>query len=283
MIWATVLGLGMQAQAVDAVYIGHSLISDIPDMVAAISPDRFRFKEQFIPGAPLRWQWEEPTRKGDHEPQFRGVYDRLISSSTDVLVLIDSVPRGEPASIDESIDYSTRFVRFAREKNKKVAVFYYEPWHHITSGTPQRSEYDKASPSRELKFRPRLKEDRAKWERVVRDVNLNAPGDVPVKMIPVGSGLGLLSDEIDAGRVPGLKSMRDLFDDDIHLNPLGKYYVAMIHHRFILGSLPGQLPTQVKGRWGGEYFGKADWQGKSWEAPSAATVEALRKVSLRVE
>ncbi len=268
-----------QTSTVNAVYIGHSLTSDIPDMVMAIAGPRFKFKEQFIPGSPLRWHWDEPTRKSDQEPSFRGVYDKIITSNTNVVVMIDSVPRGEPDSLKESADYAGRFLRFARSKNPKVRVFYYEPWHDITSGTPQRSEYDKASPSRELKWRPRLTADRPKWNQVVADVNRANPGQVPMKLIPAASGLAVLDDAIGAGKIPGITNSRQLFDDNIHLNPLGKYFVACIHFRAIFGEKVSGKPYDIAGRWGAPYWDKPDWAGKTWKKPSAATVKAIQSIA----
>ena len=267
---------------VDAVYIGHSLISDIPDMVMAISGGKFKFREQFIPGAPLRWQWEEPTRKGEHEPQFRGVYDKLIGANTDVLVMIDSVPRGDEASLKESIDYAGRYLSFARKKNPSVRVFYYEPWHDIHSGTPQRSKYDTSSPTRDMRWRPRLTADRSKWERVVAEVNQKHAGKVPMKLIPGGTGLGLLTDAIKAKQVHGLSSEKDLFSDDIHLNPLGKYFIACLHHRAIFGGKVAGKPYDIKNRWGSEFWDKPDWTGATYKKPSAATVRAIQEVADKV-
>lgn len=245
----------------------------------AIAGSKFKFKEQFIPGAPLRWQWEEPTRKPGQGDNFRGVYDKLITPSTNVLVMVDSVPRGEPASMEESADYAGRFLKFARSKNPDIRVFYYEPWHHITSGTPQRSEYDKASPTRELKWRPRLDADRPKWEKVVADVNRAQPGKVPMRLIPVGSALGKLDDSIRQGKVPGISSIKQLFDDDIHLNPLGKYFVACIHYRAIFGGTVVGKPFDIAGRWGAPYWDKPDWAGKTWKKPAANTVKAVQAIA----
>lgn len=274
--------LAVQTSNVNAVYIGHSLISDIPDMVMAISGPKFKFKEQFIPGAPLRWQWEEPTREPRQGDNFRGVYDKLINSDTSVLVMVDSVPRGEPASMEESADYAGRFLKFARSKNPTVRVFYYEPWHHITSGTPQRYEHDKHSPSRDLKWRPRIDADRPKWNSVVAQVNRENPGQVPMRLIPAATGLGMLDDSISAGKVPGLTSIKQLFDDEIHLNPLGKYFVACLHYRSIFGGKVAGKPFDISGRWGSPYWDKADWAGKTWKKPAAETVQAIQAIADKV-
>lgn len=268
---------------VNAFYIGHSLMSDIPDMVGALAGDSFQFKEQFIPGAPLRWQWDEPTRNPQPGDQFRGVYDKMITAQTTHLVMIDIVPRGDEASLKESIDYAGRFLKFARSKNPQVAAYFYEPWHDITSGTPQRSPYDTASPTRELMWRPRIKADREKWDRVVADVNRANPGAVPMKLIPATTALGELSDAIDAGQIPGVRNIRELYDDTIHLTPLGKYFVAMVHYRALFGDLPATVPVQIRGRWGTPYWDTRDWAGKIWPAPKPETVAALRKVAMGVK
>lgn len=263
-------------------WIGHSLMSDIPDMVSALAGGSMKFRHQDIPGAPLRWQWEEATRKSNFEPQFQGRYHTHLSKEFKVLVMVDSVPRGDEASINESIDFAGRFLTYARRQNPSVRAFYYEPWHDLKSGTPQRSQYDTSSPSREMTWRPRIKEDRTKWDRVVVEVNKKNPGQVPLKLVPVATGLGMVFDAIHAGRVPGLKSINDLFSDEIHLNPLGKYFSACIHYRAIFGGKVMDKPYDVKNRWGSAYFDAKDWTGRFWPKPSPATVKALQELADKV-
>lgn len=263
-------------------WIGHSLMSDIPDMVNALTGGGMRFRHQDIPGAPLRWQWEEATRKSEFEPQFQGRYHTNMTKEFKVLVMVDSVPRGDAASISESTDFAGRFLSFARRQNPSVRAFYYEPWHDLKSGTPQRGQYDTSSPSRGLTWRPRIKEDRAKWDKVVAEANKKNPGQVPLKLIPVATGLGMAYDAIQTGRLPGLKRIEDLFSDEIHLNPLGKYFSACIHYRALFGGKVSGKPYDIKNRWGRPYFDEKDWTGRFWAKPSPATVKALQELADQV-
>lgn len=278
---AALLLLHTAPEPLEAVYIGHSLASDVPDFVMALAtPERFTFKEQFIPGSPLRWHWEETTRtEKAGQDHFRGSYDKIITAQTDLLVIIDSVPRGEAPSLDESVDYTARFLKFARAKNPQIQLYWYTPWHHITSGTPQASEYDKASPNRQLKFRERLDADHKLWQQVVTRVNQANPGPKPVKLLAADLALARLADQAAAGKVPGLASINDLFGDDIHLTPLGRYFIGCVHYAVIFNQSPVGKPYDVKNRWGQPYYGTPDWTGKTWTKPDPKTAQALQTIA----
>lgn len=271
-----------------AFYIGHSLTSDIPGMTRALVQSdghtKFSFRHQDIPGAPLRWQWEEKDRKSDFEPQYGGRYHlHLPKGNFNVLVVTDSVPRGGPELEAETIDYLGRFVDFARQHQPDIRIYYYETWHHTTSGTPQNSEYDTASPRRTLKWRPRLDADKAMWEAIVREVNKKHPGKHPVKIIPAGQVLAAVYDAIAAGKIPGWKEIGDLFSDEIHLNHYGKYIVALTHYAVLTGRSPVGLPSEgLKDIWGGDYWDRKTWDGHIYPKPKPETVKAVQEIVARV-
>lgn len=272
---------GIAQESVKAFYIGHSLTSDIPDMVRALATDAdctFTFKEQFIPGAPLRWQWEKP-KSG--EPQFQAMYDQeLPRGGYDALVVTDSVPRGGKELEAETTDFLGRFYDLARKHNRGIRVYYYETWHHITSGTPQASEHDKLSPTRDLRWRPRLDADWEMWQRIVDGVNQkHAKGKDKVAMIPAGQALAAFVDQIAKKPVPGFKRGEDLFDDDIHLNPYGKYLVACVHYAVLFERSPEGLTHDVNDRWGRSYWNTPNWQNKQWPPPEPAAVKLMQKVA----
>jgi len=271
------------SQDLHAFYIGHSLSSDIPDMVQSLARSagkNFAFKEQFIPGAPLRWQWNEG-RSHRGEPQFQANFDQALpGGGFNVLVVTDSVPRGGEALEAESAEYLARFHAYALEHNPECQVYYYETWHHITSGTPQNSEYDTASPRRTLPWRERLDADAAMWDGIVARANAINAGKAPaIRLIPAGRALARFEDAVRAGRVPGIPDTRAYFDDEIHLNPYGKYLVACVHYAVLFQSSPEGLPVEVKGRWGSSYWDRPNWQKKQWPAPSPDAVRVIQQIA----
>lgn len=97
------------ATPIHAFYLGHSLNSDKPDQVQAIlaaqNMGNFTFREQFIPGSPLRWHWNEAAPGGSQpyiengtygfDPTFnQNLYHALDGGLISHLIVTDSVPRG---------------------------------------------------------------------------------------------------------------------------------------------------------------------------------------------
>lgn len=270
-----------------AFYIGHSLISDIPDMVAALAnahPDvAFTFREQFIPGAPLRWQWEERDRQSEYEPSFQGRYHiHLATGEYDTLVATDSVPRGGEELVAESMDYLNRFARFAWDANPQTRVYYYETWHCTTTGTPDGCPYDTVSPTRHLEWRDRLIADRDMWLSLVNHVNEENPDSPTVYMIPGGTAIVSLVEAIGRDEVPGFETFLDLFEDDIHLNPYGRYFIACVHFATLYGITPEGLPFDITNRWGVRYWETPNWQGVTWPAPDPIAITRMQQIAWEV-
>lgn len=247
------------AQPQKAFYIGHSLSDQIPDMVKSLSDHHpfvnFDWVYQSIPGAPLRWQWQ---RKENNDytpnyPYYAGFYDEeygLPAGNFDMLVLTESVPRHwGPWGIEETYQYTDSFFVYASQFNPGIRVFLYEDWHCLRSGTPTGCDYDiDANP-----WRQRLTDDLPMWESVVDTLNARFNPAAPVCLIPAAQGLARLYDSIQAGVVPDLNSIEDIFSDDIHLTDIGKYFIACIHFATIHEVSPVGLPRQLQVWWGGDF------------------------------
>lgn len=256
-VFISFLTIAATSQSPRVFYIGHSLSDQIPDMVQSLSNDHpnvnFSWVYQGIPGAPLRWQWD---RKGPRDynpipPNYYGFYDEnngLAAGGFDVLVLTESVPRYQQI-IDETYAYADSFYRFAIAANPGIRIYLYEDWHCLLSGTPTGCDYDVNS----LPWRQRLTADLPMWESVVDTLNARFSPEVPVCLIPGGQGLAALYDSIQAGVVPGLTSINQIFSDNIHLTDVGKYFIACIHFATIHGTSPVGLTRQTQVWWGGDF------------------------------
>src|SRR5690606_32121012 len=112
-----------------------------------------------------------------------------------------------------------------------IRVYLYEVWHCIHSGTPTGCMYDIDSNP----WRQRLDDDISMWEEVTKHLNTKYDPEIPVCLIPGGSGLARLYDYIEEGKVPGYDDISQFFSDDIHLNDEGKYLIACIHYATLFG------------------------------------------------
>ena len=225
----------------DILYVGHSLVGpDLPPAVAATlraMNEPSTVQAQIINGAPLGYNW-------DRAAEAEGVNARevLPKGETDVLILTEAQPFAVNLQYSDTPRNAARFAALAVQANPATRVYLYETWPSLNSGTATPPPDD---PAGSVPWRMRITADLILWE----DTALQASAASPVGLIPAGQALGLLSDAIDAGEVPGLSSIQDVFSDDIHLNGKGIYYVALVHAAAITGRSPEGLPTQLQRPW----------------------------------
>ena len=245
------------AQDVHAFYVGHSLSDQIPDMVKSLAEDHsnttFDWVYQSIPGAPLRWQWDRKDEQDyiPNPPHYYGFYDEyggLPTGNFDALVLTESVPR-YGSLIEETYEYADSFFVYSSVYNPQIKVYLYEDWHCILSGTPTECDYDVDSNP----WRQRIDDDLPMWESVVDTLNSRFNPNDPVCLIPAAQGLAQVYDSIEVGAMPDLNAIEDLFSDNIHLNDIGKYFVACVHFSTIFETSPVGLTNQLQVWWGGDF------------------------------
>ncbi len=245
------------AQDIKAFYIGHSLSDGVIDMVHSLSSlddsVDFTFRYQTIPGSPLRWNWQAKDRDDYvvNNPFYCGFYHEdygLPSAEFTTLVLTESVPRFL-SIIDDTYQYADSFVNYALTFNPSTQIYIYEVWHCIKSATPNPCDYDIPASN----WRQRLTDDLPMWESVVDTLNNRYNPTIPICLIPVGQGLAALYDSIVANVIPGITSIEDLFDDDIDVNDIGKYFIACIHFATIHKKSPVGLSNQLQNMWGTPY------------------------------
>lgn len=247
------------------VMVGHSLFGTTgPAMLEsalAATSTQVSVEAQIINGAPLKYNWERAR-------DAQGIDARAVlpqGAATD-LILTEAVPLANHLKWSETGDYAQAFADLALNGNKDARVFVQETWHSLKSGTGAQIDHDEKAAT---PWRVRLSEDLADWEGIVNLLRAGVPdGAARVALIPAGQALARLDDVIAAGQVPGLADISAVFDDDIHLNAVGHYFVSMVQYAVLTGVSPEGLPHVVKDRY-----------GQAFDGPDAALAAALQRVA----
>jgi hypothetical protein len=253
--------------------VGHSLVGpDLPGMVEAglgHAGAPAEVQAQVINGAPLSFNRSNAAAaEGVNGPEV------LARGETDVLILTEALPLANHIEWSGSAASVAEWAGLAWAANPQAQLFVYETWHSILSGSGSVIEGDKGSGT---PWADRLAADLPVWWSLVRAANAVRPeGAPPARLIPAGQALGRLKKAIEAGQVPGLTVIGDVFDDDIHLNGRGLYFVALVHVGAISGASPEGLPALLTRRWLNRAAVVPDDMAAAMQAVVAATLDDWR-------
>lgn len=240
-------------------FVGHSLVSPrLPAMMNSLINSQGgdgRADYQLINGAPLGYNW-----RNGAGAEGMNARTALATGRYDVLVITEGIPLDEQIRWWDSNGAALNYFNLATSSNPNAQVYMYETWHGMTFGSINNNVNA---------WRTQIQNDIAKWEGIVDHVNANrADGTKPMLLIPAGQAMINLIDAIGEGRVPGLSSVTQIFSDDIHLNDVGMYFIAMVMYATIGGVNPSDLPATTQNAWGGNFT-----------APSAQLADALQLVA----
>ncbi|MCX7566451.1 hypothetical protein OS189_08870 [Sulfitobacter sp. F26169L] len=255
------------------VMVGHSLFGSAgPDMLEAAlgaSSDTVQVQAQIINGAPLKYNWH-------NSDKAEGIDARLTlpKGITTDLILTEAIPLANHLQWSETEVYAQAFAGLAFGANPDARVFVQETWHSLKSGTGKTIEFDDGA---KTPWRVRLQEDLADWEGIVTLLGAEQPdAEARIRLIPAGQALARLDDAIAAGTVPGLNTISQVFDDDIHLNPLGHYFVSMVQYAVLTDASPEGLPHAVSDRYGKPFAGPDAEMAAAMQRVARESVEAYQ-------
>lgn len=255
------------------VMVGHSLFGTTgPDMLDAAlraTSETVLVREQIINGAPLKYNW-------DHSSDAQGVDARMILPQGDTtdLILTEAIPLANHLKWSETEVYAQAFAGLALSANAEAQVFVQETWHSLKSGTGEAVDHDEGAAT---PWRVRLAEDLADWESIVELLRAGTPGaEGRVHLIPAGQALARLDDAIVAGEVPGLSAISQVFDDDIHLNARGHFFVSMVQYAVLTNASPEGLPHAMKNRFGQSFEGISAPMATAMQRVARVAVEAYK-------
>ena len=265
----------LASAAFSVLMIGHSLFGQTgPDMLDAALEARAgaaQVQAQIINGAPLQYNWE-------HSAEAEGVDARVILPDGGIshVILTEALPLANHMQWSDTARSAMNFAEIALAANPDTRIYLQETWHSLNSGTGVQIAHDAGAAT---PWRLRLDQDLAQWESILAQMRALAPEAASrIGLIPAGQAMGRLSDEIDAGHVPGVASIGHFFADDIHLNAAGHYFVSMVQYAVLTGDDPQGLPHRVKDRWGAELDGPgatlaAILQRVAWETVEGKTAD----------
>ena len=247
------------------VMVGHSLFGttgpDALDAALSATSDSVQVQAQITNGAPLKYNWENSTTA-----QGIDAREVLPDGTTTDLILTEAIPLANHLQWSETEVYAQAFAGLAVSANPDARVFVQETWHSLKSGTGEAIEFDSNG---DLPWRVRLQDDLPAWEGIVTALRAGvADAERRVQLIPAGQAFARLDDAINAGDVPGLSSIADVFADDIHLNARGHYFVSMVQYATLTGVSPEGLPHGVKDRF-----------GKNLDGPDAVMAAAMQRIA----
>jgi hypothetical protein len=234
--------MGLRDLTFDILFIGHSLVGPVmPGMLeTAITAmgGSGQVEAQIINGAPIIYNWQ-------HSADAEGVDARsaLPTGEYEVVIITEAIPLLNHLTWSETPVYVRNFYDLAVSNKPDVRVYIYETWHSLHSGTGTAVQWDDED---HIPWRTRISSDLARWTGIVDEVNAGlGPHQPPVRLVPAGQAMGLLHDLIEAGQVPGLSDISDVFADDIHPNAIGNYFITLVQLATIYGIDPDAVPPAL--------------------------------------
>ncbi len=263
------------AQDHSVYFVGHSLIAHtIPKMIDDLANDdtdtTYDFAKQIINGSPLWNQWENPEDgEGDWDYSIdlpTGNYDRLI--------VTEAVPLQNHLTWSDPYTMVNNFNDFFHNHSTNGQMYIYETWHCINSGPGlEGCSYDNDG---HIPWRQRLDDDLVKWEGIADHVNALSP-DKEVLLIPGGQAMARLYDAIENNTLNGINSIAYFYQDEIHLNHIGSYYIACVMYATIFKKSPVGLTVNTSNEWGTPHNSPGDTLGRQLQEMAWATVSGYAR------
>jgi hypothetical protein len=240
------------------VYVGHSLINyEMPEMVKAIAESLtgpgVRPIVQVNPGAPIAAGWNNCRQRefvGQYPPlEFacdaiesgsdQGPYDTLIVTQTNNPIINSANPSdfgSTPGDFDN-------FLNLFLSRNSAGRAFFFAQWEALNSPWHGGQEWT-TQIDREMSHFRNLAN---RIEQVERDAHGRT---ATITVIPTSLALRELMLAAERGAFPGVSGRGQIFSDDVHLTPLGNYFVACV----VFASVYERSPVGATGitttRWG---------------------------------
>lgn len=163
----------------------------------------------------------------------------LADAGYDAVIFTEMVEIRDAIRYHDSGANLAHWTRVARIGNPDVRLYLYETWHNLDDPEGWLARID-----RDLT---------QAWQDELLRVAMADPAVGTIYLIPGGQVLAAATRAIEAGDVPGLTRREDLFAnskdgavDQIHLNDLGAYLIALTHFAVLYQRNPEGLPHRLR-------------------------------------
>ncbi len=229
-------------QSTRVYHIGNSVTDGVKyEGLKALAETRGKthsWGRHMIPGAPLEWIWEHPAEGFNEEPY--GLYPNALPNFAWDAVIIQPFDRPVPSTTKFGNQFYDLALKGNLDTQLYVLAFYPRRGYKDGEGKQWGDNWVEqweapASTNTSRKF----------FESVARNITATYPEQQPVLIIPVGEVMFKLNQKIEAGQVPGLTTIWDLYADDVHLNGRGSYLMAVTHFVSLYREDPRGLPLGI--------------------------------------
>jgi len=237
---------------------GHSLMDNpLADYLQDLSTkkaDDFNYNQQIVIGSPIRVRTAGLSADFVNWPGYSEGKNRGGSTGLDVVSELRSPQTLGPGDAYDNFiltenhnimdmivwEKTTELVRQYHdlfiEGNSAGRSFFYHSWLNVDKTNPQ-------------PWIDHEKNSETVWECVASKVNLSLAADTRVdklKVLPAGGALVSLVEAAIAGNVPGVSGSTQqkldlIFDDNVHLTDLGKYFVAAVVYSSVYRKSPAAV------------------------------------------
>jgi hypothetical protein len=223
-------------------HLGHSLVNrDMPAMLAQLAGAGHRYDSQLGWGTTLKSHWGDDAINGfeteNAHPHFRAAHEAVQSGEYDAIVLTEMVEIRAALRYSDSPEYLRRWAAEAMAARPDVRLYIYETWHQLddSEGWLHRLDADL---------------ERYWVNGILKPALAGLPKGARIQIIPAGQVMAAFVRAVEAvGGVGNVADRTDLFQrnadgtlDQIHLNDLGNYLVALVHYAVLYHQSPVGLP-----------------------------------------
>lgn len=240
-------------------HLGHSLVGrTMPYMVAQLAGEGHDYGFQLGWGTTLSAHLAGPDEihgftEENASPHFVPLPVALADSDLNALVFTEMIGLEAAIRYYGSTEAVIELSRQARAANPDLELLLYETWHPLDEGD----------------WLARIHETwETLWQPFLLAPAIRAAG-APVRVVPAGTAMARLIQEVEAtpGGIGGMMGRADLFSDQIHLNDLGAYMVALTHYAVLYSRSPEGLPHRLLRE-----------DGSPAEAPSAQLAAVMQRI-----